>query len=217
MNNPTGGHLAAASETVITDRDSLRAIIGDPHSTVLDKDIGRIDAHVCAFIACAPLALLATSGADGSCDVSPRGERPGGFHVLDEHTLALPERPGNRRADSLVNIIDHPQVGLLFCVPGREEVVRVNGHAELVAAAPFLADMAVNGRMPKLAIRVYAREVFFHCAKALRRSSLWHPHAWPDASGLASLGRVLKDQLRVDETADRIDAGLRHDAETNLY
>ncbi|GLU48133.1 pyridoxamine 5'-phosphate oxidase family protein [Nocardiopsis ansamitocini] len=202
---------------VVADHASLRALVGEAGQNVLDKDIGRIDRHAADFIARSPFVLLATSGPDGTCDVSPRGENPGGFLVVDERTIAIPDRPGNRRLDSLTNLIDNPEAGLLFCVPGMEETLRVNGAAQIVTQASLLQQMAVNGRPPTLAIRLRVRELYFHCAKAFRRSGLWKPESWPDRSELPTLGRIVKDQSGTTVPAAVIDAGLAADARTNLY
>ncbi len=118
---------------------------------------------------------MATSAADGSCDVSPKGDPAGFVHVLDDQTLVMPERPGNKRADGWVNVLSNPHVGLIFVVPGRVDTLRVNGRARLVREAPFLDDLVVNGHRPQLALVVEIEQVFHHCGKAFLRSRLWDP------------------------------------------
>ncbi len=208
----------AGLHNVVTTREQLRTIVGEVSDLAKAKDIGRLDGHCRAFIAHSPFALLGTASAAGLCDVSPRGDVPGFALVLDEQTLALPERPGNRRTDSLGNIIENPQVGLLFLVPGVEETLRVNGHACIVEDAELLARMTVGGKAPRLAIAVEVREAFLHCAKAFRRSRLWDASRHVPRETLPSLGRILRDQLgvdncSVDELDERIESGYR----TTLY
>ena len=146
-----------------------------PSQRVLDKEIGSLDAFCRDFIALAPFATLATASADGWPDVSPRGGAPGFVHVLDAHRLALPDRLGNNRIDSLRNIARDPRVALLFLIPGCGEALRVNGTARIVAGAPYLSDLAVAGVRPDLAVEVTVAELFLHCSKAFVRSAAWDP------------------------------------------
>ncbi|MFB4298786.1 pyridoxamine 5'-phosphate oxidase family protein [Actinomadura sp. NTSP31] len=203
--------------TVTTEAD-LRAIVPEPPQALWDKDIGRIDEHARTVIAHSPFVLLATSSPDGACDVSPRGDPAGSALVLDDHRLALADRPGNHRIDSFRNVLHNPHVGLLFLVPGMNETLRVNGRATLVSDAPFFDDLAVRGKRPRLALLVEVDELYMHCAKAFLRSSLWAPETWPDRSALPTLGRIVKDHLGLKEvSAEVIDADLAVDAETNRY
>jgi len=196
----------------------LREIVQDPSQGVLDKDIGRIDAHARTIIAHSPFLLLATSGPDGTCDVSPKGDPAGSVLVLDDHRLAIADRPGNRRVDSFRNVLRNPHVGLLFLVPGMNETLRVNGRATLVSDAPFFDDLAVRGKRPRLAILVEVEELYMHCAKAFLRSSLWEPETWPDRATLPTLGRIIKDQMGIaGVSAEEIDKDLDQDATTNRY
>lgn len=202
----------------VTTRDQLRAIVGEVSPRAVAKDIGRLDEHCRAFITHSPFALLGTASAAGFCDVSPRGDLPGFVRVLDDHTLVLPERPGNRRTDSLSNIIENPQVGLIFLVPGIEETLRVNGRACISADAELLAAMAVQGKTPRLAIVVEVREAYLHCAKAFRRSQLWDPSRYAERGELPSLGRILRDQLHVEDcTVEELDAQLETSYRASLY
>lgn len=202
----------------VTTEAELREIVGEPHQFVLDKDIGRVDEHARTIIARSPLVLLATSDPDGSCDVSPRGDPAGSVLVLDDHTLVIADRPGNRRADSFRNLLRNPRVGLLFLVPGMAETLRVNGRATIVSDAPFFDDLAVRGKRPQLAIVVQVEELYMHCSKAFLRSSLWKPETWPDRESLPTLGRIAKDQMGLKNvTAEAIDADLALDAATNQY
>lgn len=202
----------------MTTEAALREIIAAPARTMWDKDIGRIDEHARTLIAHSPFVLLATSNAEGDCDVSPRGDPAGEVLVLDDHRLAIADRPGNHRIDSFRNVLQNPRIGLLFLVPGMNETLRVNGRATLVSDAPFFDDLAVQGKRPRLAILVEVEELYMHCAKALLRSSLWNPATWPDRTALPTLGRIAKDHLDLREVSvDEIDEGLALDAETNRY
>ena len=133
------------------------------------------------WLAASPFCLVATAGADGRCDVSPKGDPPGQLaYVLDQHTIAIAERPGNRRVDGYKNVLANPHVGLLFMIPGRGDTLRINGRARLVSAAPFFDAMTIKGRRPVMALVVEIEEIFHHCAKAFLRSDLWRPETWAD-------------------------------------
>ncbi len=196
----------------------LREIVHEPSQGIWDKDIARIDEHARTIIAHSPFVLLATANPDGTCDVSPRGDPAGSVLVLDDHRLAIADRPGNHRLDSLRNVLSHPGVGLLFLVPGMNETLRVNGRGTLVSDAPFFDDLTVQGKRPRLALLVEVEELYMHCSKAFLRSSLWKPETWPDRGSLPTLGRIAKDHLGLkDVSAEAIDEGLALDAETNRY
>ena len=139
---------------VVTDQADLRLLYGEPSDIARGKDIGALDAHCRAFIAHAPFVLIATAGADGRCDVSPKGDAPGFVLVLDDHRLAIPDRPGNRRLDGYSNLLANPHVGLIFMVPGREDTLRVNGRAWITRDPDLLARLAARGKAPQTAIGV---------------------------------------------------------------
>ena len=162
----------------VTSSHELRDLLGEPSGRALSKE--RIALHPIdrAWIAASPFVMVATADGTGSCDVSPKGDPAGFVHVLDDRTLALPERPGNRRADGWHNVLTNPHVGLIFLVPGRGDTLRVNGRATLVRDAPFLDDMVVKGHRPSLALVVDVEQVFFHCSKAFLRSRLWDAKSW---------------------------------------
>lgn len=172
-----------ATWTEIETVDELVELLGEPGERAATKarpallDVDR------AWLAASPFCVMATAGADGTCDASPKGDPPGRLvHVIDDRTIALAERPGNRRADGYRNILTNPHVGLDFLIPGRGDTLRINGRARLVGDAPFFDDMAVEGHRPVLAVVVEIDELFFHCAKAFLRSGLWKPETWdPDA------------------------------------
>ena len=203
---------------VISSEDALREIIPPPRgSGAWDKSLTFIDPHAAAFIAKSPFAMIATTSAGGKMDISPKGDPAGFIRVLDEHTLAIPDRPGNGRADTFRNLLENPRVSVYFLVPGRSEPLRVNGFARLVKDQWLLEEMAVKGHPAQLAIAVTVEEAFFHCAKCVVRSNLWDAGAWGDASELASLGAVMRDQLKLQVPAEAIEAGLQKDIETRLY
>src|SRR6187551_98920 len=179
-----------ATLTTIRDEEELRRLLGEPSDLVRAKVGDRLNELTRQFVDRSPFVLLATSAPDGTCDVSPRGDPPGFVRVLDEQTLLLPERPGNRLADSLRNILANPRVGLLFVVPGVGDTLRVNGRATLVTDYELLAPSAVDGKVPTLGILVDADEVFTHCSKAFLRSQLWDPGRYVERSELPSSGEI---------------------------
>jgi PPOX class probable FMN-dependent enzyme len=174
----------------ITTAAELSAFLGEPTNLVRAKVVDRLNDLTRRFVDLSPFMLLATSSGDGSCDVSPRGDPAGFVHVLDERTLLVPERPGNRLADSLRNILGNPHVGLLFLIPGVGETLRVNGRARIVTDADVLQPLAVDGKAPKLGLLVDVDQVFTHCPKAFMRSELWNPETFADSSDLPSPGAI---------------------------
>lgn len=175
---------------VITDLASLRARIGEPSAIVRAKISDRLNALTRQFIERAPFLCLATSDADGRCDVSPRGDPPGFVRILDDATLLIPERPGNRLADSLRNILANPRVGVLFVIPGVGDTFRVNGRATLTTDEALLAPSAVEGIAPRLGILVDIEEAYTQCSKAFLRSHLWDPARFLERAALPSSGEI---------------------------
>lgn len=157
----------------------LTELLGEPHPIVIDKVHNELTEDDLGILALSPFCVLSTSDAEGNCDSSPRGDTMGFVHVLDARTVALPDRPGNRRGDSLRNILANPRVGLLHLVPGGADVLRVNGRARILTDAPFFDAMSVGGRRPQLAVVVEIDEIFRHCPASLRRAGLWQPETWP--------------------------------------
>jgi PPOX class probable FMN-dependent enzyme len=178
---------------VVTDAAELRALLGEPNPIVQRKMSPRLTALTRRFIESSPFVCLSTAAADGRCDVSPRGDPAGFVRILDERTLLLPERPGNRLADSLLNILSNPQVGLLFVIPGVGDTFRVNGRATLTTDARLLAECAVAGIVPKLGILIDIEVAFTHCSKAFLRSELWDPARFVARTALPSSGEILRD------------------------
>lgn len=202
----------------ITTEDELREVIPAPRNQATwDKTIRCIDEHSAAFIAKSPFLLLATADRPGRMDISPKGDPAGFVRVLDEKTLAIPDRPGNGRADSFRNILETGRIATFFLVPGRSETLRVNGGARLARDQWLLDDLSMKGKPAQLAVIVDVEEVFFHCAKCVVRSGLWDAEHWTDASGLASLAAIVRDQVRIEAPVEAIEANLQKDIDTRLY
>lgn len=185
----------------VTSPAQLRAILGEPTARVAAKDRPALEEIHRRWLAASPFCLVATSGADGTCDVSPKGDPPGFAHVLDSRTVVLPERPGNRRADGFHNLLANPHVGLLFLIPGRGDTLRINGTAELVRDAPFFDELVVQGHRPELAVVVHVEQVFFHCSKAFLRSELWEPGTWDPTAVLSrpQIAHLERPDDRIEE------------------
>ena len=170
---------AVSTETPVTTLDALVGVVGEPIAIVRDKVQTRLHELHRQWLEASPFCVLATSDAEGHLDASPKGDPAGQLvHVLDDTTLAIAERPGNRRVDGYKNVLANPHVGLLFLIPGRDDTLRVNGRARLVSDAPWFDEVAVKGRRPILGLVVDVEEVFTHCSKAFLRSQLWHPETW---------------------------------------
>ena len=180
---------------VVGSEEELRGMYGLPSERAVLKQLARIDDHFRAFIARSPFLLLATSNAAGQCDVSPKGDMPGFVHVLDDHHLAIPDRPGNKRLDGMTNILENPHVGLIFLVPGQEHTLRVNGRAWIVRDDDMLDRFIVNGKRPVTALGVQVEEAYLHCPKAFKRSGIWDTSQWPDAGAVPSMAQTMWDQL----------------------
>ena len=179
---------------MLTTIEQLEAIYGQPHERAVKKEIPYVNEDYRAFIDVAPFVVHATAGPDG-LDCSPRGDAPGFVAVLDERTLVIPDRPGNRRVDTMLNVAENPHLGLLFMVPGINETLRVNGTARFTKDAALLAPLAVNGKAPVASLVVAVDEVYFHCGKALIRSRLWDPESRVERRHFPTLGRILADQI----------------------
>lgn len=177
------------TDHTVTSVQHLEAIVGSPNERAKTKVRDRLSDVHREWIAASPFLVLSTVDADGRVDASPKGDPPGFAHVLDERTIAVPERPGNRRVDGYRNILATPRAGTLFLVPGRGDTLRVNGRARIVDDAPYFDDMIVAGKRPILAVEITAEEVFFHCAKAFLRSHLWDPATW-DPGSLPSAAEI---------------------------
>lgn len=177
---------------LVTDPAALQALYGEPGEASLKKEVDHVHPHYRAFIEAAPFAMLATCGPDG-LDASPRGD-PAGFVVVeDEKTLLLPDRRGNNRMDSLLNVLTDPRVALLFLVPGVGETLRVNGTARISVDPALLERFAMDGKLPRSVLIIDVQTVYFQCSRALLRSRLWDPATQVPRSALPSTGRILSD------------------------
>jgi uncharacterized protein len=184
----------------------LRELLGWPQGRAVTKERTRLHPVDRAWLATSPFCILATSDASGNCDASPKGDPAGQLiHVLDDTTVAIAERPGNRRADGYSNILANPHVGIISIVPGRTETLRINGRARLLRDAPFFEDMAVRGNRPVLAVLVEIEQIFFHCAKAFLRSALWQPEQWRPGA-LPSHAALVKALQDTPETLEELEA-----------
>ncbi len=209
--------MVARFEEVVTSQEQLRDVLGSPLPRAIDKEIASLDAHCRAFISRSPFVLVSSCDAEGRMDVSPKGDPAGFVQVLDDSTLVIPDRPGNRRADTFSNVLQNPRVGLLFLIPGKRETLRVSGRAMIVRDLALRERMAVGGKLPQLALVVSVEQAFVHCAKCVIRSHLWDRDFWPDLAGLASHARCLIDQAELTETVEEIQASIEQSYETRLY
>lgn len=207
--------MQAEFNEVITSEEQLREVLGFPAPRNIQKVISRVDKHCRIFIEKSPFLLLATYDQHGKIDVSPKGDPPGFVQILDEQTLAIPDRPGNRRADSLTNILQNSRIGMLFMIPGKSETLRVNGSAQIVRDTWLREKMQVNGKVPALAIVVKVEEAFVHCAKCVIRSHLWETELWPDLAGISSIAQVIIDHanltIDINDYQQAIDENLRNE------
>lgn len=188
----------------ITSEDELTELVGQPIRRVAEKVRPRLHEFDRRWLADSPFCLIATSDADGRCDVSPKGDPRGFTLVLDDTTIAIPDRPGNRRADGFRNVLANPHVGLIYLVPGRNDTLRINGRATLVREAPFFDELVVKGHRPRLALVVDIEEVFYHCAKAFMRSALWRPETW-QPSTVPSTAVLAKELMRAEESVAELE------------
>lgn len=179
------------SEHRITTVEQLEALYGEPLQRALIKEIGHISEHYRAFIEASPFVILATSGPDG-LDCSPRGDPPGFVRVLDAKTVAIPDRRGNNRIDTLRNLVRDPRISILFLIPGIGETLRINGRAEIVTGPELCQSFIMEGKAPKSVLVVTAESVYFQCSKALVRSRLWNADTQIERSSLPSVGEILQ-------------------------
>jgi uncharacterized protein len=201
---------------IIATHERLRELSKQPSSRANNKIIDHIDEICRRFIAACPFILVASRGADGRIDVSPRGDPPGFVAVLDEKTLAIPDRPGNHRLDTFENLLTHPETGLLFLIPGNGDTLRVSGKGKIVRDPPLQAKLAVEGKAPNLVLIVTVEEAFMHCPKCVVRSGLWVPERWPDRSQVPTLAEAIVTHARPAETIDDLQA-IIDDSNARLY
>ena len=200
------------SEHHITSREQLRTVYKQPGEGAVKKVLPQLDQHCIAFVARCPFCVLSTSGADGRLDASPKGGDPGFLIVQDASTLLLPDWPGNNRLDSLENILENPQVGMMLLVPGMDETLRINGRAVLSTDPDLLATLAIKGKSPISVLVITVEEAYLHCARAVWRADLWNADKHIDRSELPTMGQMLQDQVAGYDGAavDKIIADNRH-------
>jgi len=197
--------------------EELRAIYGEPSAVAARKQLDALEPHTRRFLSKSPFVLIGSQDRAGHADVTPKGDRPGFVEVLDDTTIAIPDRPGNARIDTWLNVIENPSVGLLFLIPGMNETLRINGTARLTTDIGLCERLGMNGRPARAVLVVSITEVFMHCAKAFLRSSLWQSDSWPDRKDMPTLGEIMRDQLASVETAEEIDQRLDRNYQTALW
>lgn len=207
----------------VREEAGLRDIMGETMEIAIEKCRPRLDRHCRDFIARSPFLCIGTSGADGRADVSPRGDAPGFVQIIDERHLFIPDRPGNNRLDTMTNIVENPQVGLLFLIPGFNDTLRVNGRAQISRNAALTEKSAIKGRVPKVGIVVEVQEAFLHCAKAFIRSGLWNPDNFQSRDEMPSLATMILEQVAdedappTEEELAEADAFIEDNYKTGLY
>jgi PPOX class probable FMN-dependent enzyme len=189
---------------IVTSEEEIRDVVGHPPQRSAAKVIHSIDEHCRRFIAHAPFVFIASAGADGSIDVSPKGDPAGFVKVIDSKTLAIPDRLGNRRVDTFRNLLRNPNVGLIFVIPGVTHTLRLSGQAVIVRDLELRESFAVSGKMPDHVLAVHVERVLSHCPKCMIRSGLWQPEAWPDTTDLPTFAETLKVHSQMAETVDEI-------------
>ncbi|MEU4605828.1 pyridoxamine 5'-phosphate oxidase family protein [Kribbella sp. NPDC023972] len=200
----------------VTTYDELREIVPAPLASTAGKARKELHELDRQWLAASPFCLIATSAADGTCDVSPKGDPAGFTKVIGDSTIAIPERAGNRRVDGFGNILTNPHVGLIYFIPGRGETLRINGRARILKEAPFFDEMIVRGNRPQLALLVEIEEIFHHCSKSFLRSQLWKPETWnPEA--MPSRARIAKALDRQDEDLAELEAYYGKAYEEGIY
>ena len=204
-------------EQVVRTREELQTILGEPVESQANKSIDHIDQHCRTWIERCPFIVIASSNAQGAMDVSPKGDPPGFVRVLDAQTLAIPDRPGNRRADTCLNILENPNIAIIFIIPRRGETLRVSGEACIVRDASLLHTMAVRDKVPESAIVVYVKEAMFHYGKSMIRSQLWQPEAWPSIEGLPTYAKALVDHANLSRTEEEVQEGVTRNERERLY
>ena len=202
---------------IITSIDQVYAEMRQPYESQINKFIDHIDDHVRIWIEHSTFLTMATVDNAGKMDVSPKGDPAGFVKILDRHTLAIPDRPGNHRYDGFQNILETGRIGLVFFVPHRTEVVRVNGSALVAKDQDIREKLAIKGRIPDFAVIVRVEEAFYHCGKAIIRSKLWQSDAHPDPDGLPTYAEALIAHGELDEDFDALTAHLRNNEENRLY
>jgi PPOX class probable FMN-dependent enzyme len=204
-------------EEIITHESEFREIMGTPSELVTKKSINYIDENCKLFIEQSPFIVISSSDQNGNFDASPKGAPPGFVKVLDNKTLAIPDRLGNRRADTFMNILVNPKVGLIFLIPGIKETLRVSGGAQIVKDKKVLELLAHNNKLPKLALIVHVEEAFLHCAKCIIRSKLWAKVDLNSKRKAPTLAKSMVDHGNLDKSYEEMEAIIKNDEKIRLY
>lgn len=202
---------------VITSEEELRLVVGHPPQRSVDKVVRVIDEHSRRFIAHAPFVFVASAGTGGMLDVSPKGDPAGFVKVLDEKTIAVPDRLGNRRLDTYCNVLRNPNVGMIFVIPGITYTLRISGKAIIVRDLELREAMAIKGKQPDHVLVVGVEHVLSHCPKCVIRSGLWQPEEWPDTSDLPTFAETLIAHAKLTETVDEMQAIIDQGNRERLY
>ncbi|MEC0244179.1 pyridoxamine 5'-phosphate oxidase family protein [Paenibacillus dokdonensis] len=203
---------------IIQSEEELEQLAGRPGELANNKVIAALDHNCRQFIALSPLVFISTSDAGGECDCSPRGDAPGFAYILDDQHLILPERPGNRRYDSLRNLLTNPHIGLIFVIPGLEETLRINGRGYVIRDMDLMERMSAQGKVPAAGIGIEVEECYIHCAKALKRSKLWQPDSWPARESLPDPASIIAEHAgRLRLSTREVRASLTESYEKRLY
>jgi PPOX class probable FMN-dependent enzyme len=204
-------------DDVISSLDEIRKHIGEPVPPVVAKVMDHVDPVSRAIIEKSPFIVMASATPDGYPDISSKGDPAGFVKVLDEHYLAIPDRPGNRRVDTFRNIFENPYLAILFLIPGKGETLRVTGETRIVRDRPLRESMAVDGRVPEFAIVMHVERVLIHCPKCVLRAKLWQPEQWPDSSNTAGIAAAMIAHAKLDTTPEELEALAEREGLTRLY
>lgn len=202
---------------VVTSEAELRAVVGEPPNRSMAKVIEVMDDHVRDFIARASFVIIASAGEDGLLDVSPKGDPAGFVKVLDDTTLAIPDRLGNRRIDTFKNVLENPNIGLIFLIPGVTHTLRISGRAIIVRDPELRKSMAVDGKLPDHVLVVDVKRVLSHCPKCMIRSGLWEPGSWATPEGLSTFAEMLKAHGKLAESVEEVQALIDKGNRERLY
>jgi PPOX class probable FMN-dependent enzyme len=212
-----GSNIRGRFRDVVTSEEELRAVVGHPPRRSVDKVVRVIDEHSRRFIAHAPFVFVASAGAGGMIDVSPKGDPPGFVKVLDEKTLAIPDRLGNRRLDTYRNVLQNPSVGLIFVIPGVTYTLRMSGKAIIVRDLELRQATVVRDKLPDHVLVVEVEHVLSHCPKCMIRSGLWQSEAWPDTSTLPTFAETLIAHAKLAESVEEVQAIIDKGNRERLY
>lgn len=209
--------LEAARADIVTDLETLGAIYGTPKRTSIDKVTAELTPLMIEFLKASPMYFMATANEQGICDATPRGDPAGAIRVVDPKTLVLPDRRGNKRVDSIRNLVVNPSVGLVFLVPGSEDTLRVNGRVTLSRHEPLLESLAMQGKAPDMALIVDIDEAYMHCPRTFKRSRLWDPQTWPAAGTVPTMAQILHQMFNPPESVDEFALEREERARRELY